>query len=547
MLVLPADQRVNDYKDVAAVAPLLNRPGCFAKLWPLLALLVIAAIWLYRTPYAASNLETEPDAIEYALAPVQLLETGRYEIILEGRELPSRYPPWFSALVVLPVYVLLGAEPGNAILGVTLLAVTGVAFAWSIGSRISSTAGGMLSALTLAFVPSYRLWAGQVMTDVPCVALMLATCLLFLRLRSEPQARHLLLYFAAGVLVALATLFRPLFAAMLLPFLLASFTPWKAFLHRAAMLLLPMVAAAAATFAYNAATFGTPWRNGYQFWVPVPCDYPALMFSLSNAAMNFPILAYTGFPLLFLASVAGWLLARAWRREVLVPAHRPLRDLVVFLSLTTAPMLFFHLFYFFPGDRFYLPPLAGATVVAGSILGLFIAPQRARLFRMLLPAILLLVVAGRLAAPESMPLRRLAAERIKQWTPSDAIVISSIDPVYLENRAARGSSRRIVPTSRDVEHAGSLLAARRIDHPQPPPVSWLDGRAPGVIRGGADSAVHFVASEQIDVLAAEAQRGRRLFFETTFLSEIDVKVAEKLRKRFELIPLAPFLYELKPF
>src|SRR6476660_9050181 len=60
---------------------------------PLLLLMVIAAIWLYRTPYSASNLEVTPDAVEYALAPLQFLETGHYDIVVEGRPLPSRYPP----------------------------------------------------------------------------------------------------------------------------------------------------------------------------------------------------------------------------------------------------------------------------------------------------------------------------------------------------------------------------------------------------------------------------------------------------------------------
>lgn len=547
MLTVPADQRVQDRNDVAARACSPQRPGWFARSWPLLASLLIAAIWLYRTPYGASSLDLAPDAVEYALAPVQLLETGRFEIILEGRALPSRYPPWFSSLVVVPVYMLLGTEPGNAILGVTLLSLAGVAFAWFIGNRISSTAGGVLSALTLTLIPSYRRWAWLVMTDVPCVALMLAACLLFLRLRSEPQARNRVLYLLAGVLVALTTLFRPVFAAMLVPFLFVSFTSWKAFLDRAAMLFVPMGAAAALTLAYNAATFGTPWRNGYKFWVPVPCDYPALMFSFSNVAMNFSWLVSTAFPVLLFTSIMCWLLARAWKREALALARRPLRDLVVFLSLTATPILLFHLFYFFPADRFYLPLLAGAAVVTGSILGLFFAPGSELVLRVLLSAVFLLVVGGRLAAPEPVPIRRLIAERIKQSTPPDAIVISSVDPVYLENRVGRGSARRIVPTSRDVDYAGGLLAAKRVDHPQPPPRSWLDGRSRGVIRGGAVNAVQFVASEQIDALEAEVQRGKRVFLETTFLSEIDVAVTKKLKERFALVPRAPFLYELKLF
>src|SRR3954470_17844587 len=179
---------------------------------PLLLLLLVATIWLYRSPYSASNLEVPPDAVEYALAPLEFLETGHYQIIVEGRPLPPRYPPWFPILVILPAYELFGHDPGNAILPVTAMAVAGVGFAWAIGKRLGSVAGGILAGLALLFLPSYANWATQVMSDVPATTLMLATCLLYLRLRTGP--RSLFIYFGGGLLIAVATLFRPVFAAM---------------------------------------------------------------------------------------------------------------------------------------------------------------------------------------------------------------------------------------------------------------------------------------------------------------------------------------------
>src|ERR1043166_5852781 len=111
-------------------------PAGLARSWPLLALLLIAAVWFYRTPYSASNLEVPPDTVEYALAPLEFLEHGHYDIIVEGRPLPPRYPPWFSMLIISPAYVLFGHDPGNAILPVTAMAVAGVGFAWAIGRRL---------------------------------------------------------------------------------------------------------------------------------------------------------------------------------------------------------------------------------------------------------------------------------------------------------------------------------------------------------------------------------------------------------------------------
>src|SRR5947207_12908427 len=100
--------------------------GRSGELVPLLLILLLAFVWLYRAPYNASGLEVTPDAVEYALAPLQLLETGHYEIILEGRPLPPRYPPWFPATMLTPTYLLFGHDPGTAILPITLSAVAGL-------------------------------------------------------------------------------------------------------------------------------------------------------------------------------------------------------------------------------------------------------------------------------------------------------------------------------------------------------------------------------------------------------------------------------------
>jgi len=516
----------------------------FTRSWPLLVLLLIAAVWLYRTPYSASNLEVPPDTVEYALAPLQLLETGRYEIVLEGRGLPPRYPPWFPAFVILPAYVLFGHEPGNAILPITLLALAGIGFAYAIGKRISSTAGGVLSALAVLLLPSYSSWATQVMTDVPCTALMLAACLVFLHVRASPQS--LRLYLGAGVLVAVTTLFRPLFAAMLLPFLSAILGQRKRLILRTFLLLAPMAVAAAVTFAYNAATFGSPFRNGYKFWVTVPMDYPGMIFSLSYLRMNLGVIGLSLFPILLLVCLCAWLLARSRRPAAFAAARQSFRDAAVFLALTTVPIMLFHLFYFFPGDRFHLPMLAGTALLATSMLALLIGPRGESIAKLLLPAVFLLAIAARIAVPAPLPLRRLAAERVRTHSPENAIVISAIDPVYLGRLAGAGSSRRIVPLSRNVEYASKLLVRKRVDDPRLRSLNWYDGQALALIRPHGEEAVRFVASERMDELVSEAVRGTPVFLESTFVDEREAKMMADLQLRFNLVQRAPYFYQLLP-
>lgn len=526
----------------------MNSPSFRAWLdrgWPLLTLLLIATVWLYRSPYNASNLEVPPDSVEYAFAPLELLENGHYEIVMEGRGLPPRYPPWFPVLVILPAYVLFGHNPGNGILPITFFAVGGVGLAWAIGRRISSTPGGLIAGLAVLAIPSYSLWGKQIMTDVPCTALMLAGCLLYLRLRAGPESTRL--FVLAGVLVAVATLFRPVFAAMLLPFALAALRERRTLLRSGAALLLPIGLAAIATFIYNATTFGSPMRNGYHFWTAVPADYPALTFSISHVRLNLLVLWHTAFPLLVAVAIVLWL--ATWKRRKKPEAGSPkaLADAFRFIALTTGPMLLFHLLYFFPSDRFYLPMMAGTAVLAGSTVGFLIDEQRARLFKLLMPLLLLLVVAGQLTAPPDLPLRRMAAERVRKFTPPNAIIISGIEPVYLERLAARGTERRIVPLSRQVEYASKLIVWKRIAHPQPPPVSWRDHRAEGMIRGGAEEAIRSVADEQITQLAEEAAEGRPLFLETSAAGGAQYASSlAQLHKRFAAVLRAPYLYELHP-
>jgi len=90
----------------------------------------------------------------------------------------------------------------------------------------------------------------------------------------------------------------------------------------------------------------------------------------------------------------------------------------------------FHLFYSYPADRFFLPILVGVAVIAG---------------------------------------------------------ISAIEPVFLEQRVARGSKRRIVPLSRDIEYGRAVYPS-----------------APGV---RPRYIIQFMATEQMEVLVAEALRG----------------------------------------
>jgi 4-amino-4-deoxy-L-arabinose transferase-like glycosyltransferase len=393
-------------------------------------------------------------------------------------------------------------------------------------------------------LPSYSFWATQVMTDVPCTALMLATCLVYLQLRTKPEA--LRLYFGAGVLVAVTTLFRPVFAAMLVPFLFAILRQRRRLFLRGFLLLAPMAVAVAATFVYNAATFGSPLRNGYKFWVPLPMDYPGMIFSLSHFQMNLGVIRASLFPILLLVCIGFWLVVRLRKPAAFADSRPSFRDALFFLVVTTVPIMLFHLFYFFPGERFHIPMLAGTAILAASMLGLLIGSKGESLLKLLLPTVLLLAIAARIAVPAPLPLRRLAAERVRTNSPENAIVISAIDPVYLSRMAGAGSSRRIVPLSRNVEYASKVLVRKQVEDPRLSQLHWADSQALALIRPHAEEAVRFVASEHMDELAAEVARGKPVFFESMFADEREAKPLADLHAHFNLVQRAPYFYQLLP-
>ena len=506
-------------------------------------LLAIAVVLLYRTPFRASDLETVPDSVEYAVGALQLHDTGRYELIVQSRPFPPRYAPWFSAIFLLPVYALIGDDPGNGILPVTLAGIAGIGFAWSLGRRVSGVAGGALAAIAVLALPTYGYWSGQIMTDVPCTTLMLASCVLYLKMRSHPRSIHQLL--GAGILVALAAMFRPVFAAMIGPFLLLVLRERKNVLFAGAALLFPLLLGKAATLFYNARTFGSPTRNGYAFWAPVPYDYPSLTFSLSNSASTLWALFFgTPLPWMILAALIAAFLTKS--RSPVSGNGEALRDIVTFVILTSAPIFLFHLVYFFTDDRFHLGMLAGTAVIAGAATGRLFSSRWNGIFRLLLPTLLVFAIIWRILLPEPAPRRRLAADRLLAQTPANAIIISRIDPVYLGRLVARNSGRLIVPISRRVEYASKLVARTRIKNPQPPPRNWRDQRSEGLIRGGAEEAVSFVAEERLSELAAEAAKGRPIFLESSALvGPRDGDIVKQLRQTFLFVERAPDLYELQ--
>ena len=511
--------------------------------------LASACVALYRDRYSASDLAIVPDSVEYAVGAHHLVSNGHYKIVIGGRDLPPRYPPWFSIFFIAPAYILLGPDPGNAIFPVTAMAMLGVLLAFILGRRIAGSFGGVLSALALVSLRIYRFYGRTVMTDVPCTALLLLLCLLYLRLRDTISSRPdslPLLYACAGLVTAVCAAIRPPFICAVLPFLLTTRPgrPMRQLLFRGALLLLPPLAVIGGTMACNFAVFGSWLRSGYHFWCPVPYDFPALTMSLRHIVPNATRLAMSGLAACILLSPAIVLLARARLRHSSLEACAAARQALVFAALSCGPAVVFHMLYFYPDPRFFLPVAAVLLVPAMAIIALCL-PVRpdgpvAAVIQVL---VLATFIAARLMGPTHRPTSRMAADRIREHTPDDALVISALDPAYLEFMVCRDSRRAVIPVSRRIEYACKVMAPRKLAI-RKSPLHWMDYSRPSLIAAGALDPVPDVAIDGAGTWVKALQAGKPVYIDTSHMSERETAWVRWLGKGLRLTPKAEHLYEL---
>lgn len=514
----------------------------------ILLLTILSVILLYSDPRTASNLVIVPDSTEYALAAHCFATTGEYKILVDGQWRPPRYPPWFSILIITPAYRLAGLEPGNAIYPIIFSGVLGVLIAFFLGKKIGGLFGGIFASLMLLALPVYRMYSKYVMTDVPITVLALITCLIYLQLKSKTTP---LTFLFAGFLIAVAASMRPVWASMIFPFLffLIHSNNKKTF-QKILFLLVPLFCTITASMAYNTYVFGHPFRTGYHYWTSVPYDYLNLTFSLSYVPVNLILLWKSKIihfaTVVFIVCASNYWLIRLNSNSQ--SSLDSMRWLIEFALIGTGPIMFFHLIYFYPEPRFYLPIIAIAAIFTGGIMGRWINRY---------PILTLLGVLGiifvsqfftkieGLDKPEHMLNRRSAVSEIVRLTLADSLIISTIEPAYIEYFTAKESQRRIIPLSRSIEYANKLITPKKIPNPDPAPKNWQDHRCAGLINGGAREAVKATASEQIDFITQQIVNGHKVYVNTTHVQENDKAILREMEKRFVFIPLTKDLFELQ--
>lgn len=473
-----------------------------------MVVMVVAVITLWQWPSRVASTLHLPDGVEYAAGADQFAQNGRYEIIVGGKAYPPRYPPFFSIVVLSPVYFL-GGELGHGVLPVFALALCGIVGAYVAGYRIAGVWGASAAASALLAFPLYATLARTIMTDAPMAALFTVGLAIFMGNTGLASSRTR--WFAvAGFLAAAAGATRLFGSALAGPFFLDA-SRRRGLSGALAMLLIvcPLLIALALTAWYNDRTFGDPSRSGYHFWCPVPYDYPGGAFSARYLFHNLMDLfkpAGLLFPVVI--GTSGWIALR-WRDRAMA------RRVALFIFTSALPVTVAHLFYYLSNMRFHLP-LAAVCLAAGAAGWMTLIPRSIRLrcapIAIILPLATLFV--PHLEQPDAWYDEWHRELAVLRQTPDDAVIITGLDPVRLESLLLRGTARTWVAASRRQEYANKMVAPFRVD-PRLAPLPWPGAhRHPLLLRCGARDAVEWTANEKPEMLAQWMRDGREVYFDT---------------------------------
>ena len=523
-----------------------NRQDLLHNLVFLLINLAIAFIILFRTAYNASDLEIVPDSVEYTVAASRLVTDQSYTVVIDGQSWPPRYAPWFSMLVIAPAYLIFGDEPGNAVFPILFAGLVGIAAAFVIGYQVSGPICGVSAGLSLLVLSWYRYLGRQVMTDIPCVALILVACLLYMRLRMV-SSHSRIPYLLAGILSGLCAAFHPVCASVILPFLwfIVRNNPKRHTFQKIALVIIPGLLFAGLTMLYNNAVFGSPMRTGYHFWCPVPYDQPGMTFSLSYIIVNLKTMIQSGLPVLVLAILLLILLDKSRHEKLIVGSVKEsMGSLFEFTIITCVPMVIFHLLYFYHSQRFFLPLMSFLAIIFGIMIGIGLHHVSHRTLAFTQVIILVGVLILRFVFPDSPPTRRIAVDSINRYTTDNALIISAIDPAYLEFMTCRFSKRRILPISRRVEYASKLVAWKKASDLNPKPTAWWDHRCEGLARANAKEVIPYVADGGEDRLFLALSESVPIYLDTSHLTNKDMEVVMSIRQRFKLTRCAEYLFRV---
>ncbi len=545
-----------------------SRRICVILAWT--ALLFALAVVRWVPPDAQGDLYPLPDAIQYTVSAQNIAQGKGYVVELAGRVHPPRYPIGFP-LSLAPVF-LLGGEFRHAAIAVFLYAMLFFLPLGLVAWRFFGQGAAFWTILFAGFSPVFVQHSSMIMSE--SLSLLMIGTIFAIELLGSRGRRN---YFCLGLLGGFAALVRYTGLMALIPTGLRALKEktWRARLTAIGTLAIGVAIFLAPTLCFNAQSYGDLFRNGYHYWQPERYENPGFTFgidyALNHAVVTWakhpqPLLIYYArvlsgvdgglfapiVPLLALLGVCFFWCKRkshglgggleqavpgpGWRKkEKNVEAATLVASVCRLLSYPFFLYLFYSC-YHSDESRFLLPALFPTSLLAGMAASQLI--QRIRGGGPVLALTLFAVFfftskPSAFSRPHLRPqLRYLIVQRYNEFLPNDAVLLTSMDPLYLEAHLRKGTDRVVMALLPDTSHATPIAP-----HPLPRP----SGRAMSIEEYRRWS-LDFGAEYPVPVFgfhkaALEPLKDRPIFLD---LASHQRGVGRKIRRLgFQLIPLTP--------
>ncbi len=460
-----------------------------------------------------------PDSAEYLGMASRLLHDDTFFLRLHGRDLPSRYQPWFSWFLLYPLmrlsqnaWIVAILPPFFAILGVYAATMLAAAILPPERRSLAPAIGA-----GVVLVPAYLYFSGHLMTDIPATAITLLLAAVFCA--GPVHAITLGRLGCVGVLGALVFSMRPLGVLVLLPFLVES----RRGKGRLAALLVPTAIIAAGSLWLNQKIFGEVLRTGYNLWAAVPYDYIERTFSLEYVSTNIEVLVKDPVFLAF-AAVGLFPFSTKMRDRLGLDTHES--RVLVFVVFALVPQLIFHLVYFYSTIRFFL----ALEVICGILVACRVASIVPKSF-FSTAALCLVLVIGIVRSPEAISSMRHSTlerlSRLRECAPANAVVVSARHPVLNEELVVHGSDRILVPVSRHTELASKVLVWRRVEAPPGVAIDPRDHRAQWLLQAGAEEVYPYAAVERPGLLSEAITSGVTVVLDKEGVPPEELEILER--------------------
>lgn len=456
------------------------------------SLLIVAAFFLWLVdvpPYYAANLRTLGDEVQYAIPAVNLLERGRFVLVMNGVDF-SPISPFGFHIVLVPFYWFFGPMVGNGIRAVQAGAALALVATFVLASMAVGKKRAILATILLSANPLFIHYTIRIMQATVCLAFTLCGLLfLFLAWRTKRRSTFWLISALLGLLsgflclIAFTSVFVvPVFLLIMIHVLRKRkervIIPVMIFLLAAWFAVLPLLL-------YNSAVFGSWLKTGYHVWLwsrppeggsqfsvvsLTPRGYDVLFLDcLSRLGWGRAVRPFTarfidlvGLGRLYNMAIFVLLLLGLWKPRRSKVSHE-YKLLFVFIGLFLLLNVPAYSFVSFSSPRYFLPIIPIVMIIcADAFITNFTGSQGPllRLKQVSLCILLAFSMAGtaslirdKFVKVRPFPYRYEMVRAYERIIDGNAVIISGIDGVYMGHFLADGRDVIWLPVSPSVHFA----------------------------------------------------------------------------------------------